>query len=979
MKRGRRGAAAAAVSRRKSVKGKKAGGSTSRSSQSAVVKVVADDPLSHFINAEDTSKMFGRRVFMLEKILNHKHANDKTVIKSCGRKEVVRQRQIDGLAHLVEHRLERSAHYSAAFCLTLFFVISCSVLIVQRDVEAAYQTEGALFYSVIGDLDLETAELTRADDFYDWLEGSLIDPIYEDPACGDGICDSPDEYPGFGRFGCIPDCGRYKKTTLATVVLEDYFEYSKSVLGSFHADNGKASVWDMSTVIDKEKDIHPDFRWNIWSDTMQDYIFAEHQKPTKSGAPVKVVLPDGRHEVRFFQYRKVSEAIDVTAIFDQLLMLPNTLPKRTTPTDHGYGDTREAISAGAIMMKQLNDYCYSGKQDPMPKECESAANIRAGTAIPTIDTKFKAMGSYGLRGTVTVPNPKSKEKPPPPTVLMKVDFCGILRNGTQGIKNRYNKINFQAAGMDCGKRRAGRRELRLSTEPPTWQDFEGGDGLPARHLLQTPGAVDREFNSTDIEATVAAARTLLQGPASPVGGVCVQHGDCDQAKVDPLTGAAGQFCSMGDGCKTCSFCQIDGLDAINGLCPKAYCPDSGELPGCIQGTKLAREWDCPAKKEFELWTYHTRGEQVTVAPPGKAKLRLVTPFNRLVGPIMITQRRRVTGNCSQVVNTFIKSWASNGLDAGDGCLQGEDEFEGEPYGLDTAFVPGSALYDGNLIAEEHYAVSERLNKTISESTSRGVTVVTVPSVPFGFFPYKWDAVNHAEKNLTGQNVIGAGVPYAYREEQADIFKLYFDTQITKSQAKSLLHFMKEGGFIDPKTSSIETKFITFNADLNRFTLMKLDFEWTSGGSIAWSYWVESVVLDIYDIKEGKAQMAFEIIICVMLGLNVLLELVDIAVAVRTNKTSKYFFNLGNLFDWLHFGFMGSCLYLWLTIYSTTEQFVMKVDDYPVLHDAYAGAKHFAVDPINEEAYLQFVDNITEIAEYLRTYNALAGGLFVHYA
>jgi hypothetical protein len=117
----------------------------------------------------------------------------------------------------------------------------------------------------------------------------------------------------------------------------------------------------------------------------------------------------------------------------------------------------------------------------------------------------------------------------------------------------------------------------------------------------------------------------------------------------------------------------------------------------------------------------------------------------------------------------------------------------------------------------------------------------------------------------------------------------------------------------------------------------------------------------------------------MLGLNVLLELVDIAVAVRANKTSKYFFNLGNLFDWLHFGFMGSCLYLWLTIYSTTEQFVMKVDDYPVLHDAYAGAKHFAVDPINEEAYLQFVDNITEIAEYLRTYNALAGGLFVHYA
>jgi hypothetical protein len=30
---------------------------------------------------------------------------------------------------------------------------------------------------------------------------------------GDGICSMPEEYPGFGRFGCIKDCGRYKNTT----------------------------------------------------------------------------------------------------------------------------------------------------------------------------------------------------------------------------------------------------------------------------------------------------------------------------------------------------------------------------------------------------------------------------------------------------------------------------------------------------------------------------------------------------------------------------------------------------------------------------------------------------------------------------------------------------------------------------------------------------------------------------------------------
>jgi len=979
----RRGAAAAAVLK----KHRKKGGGSKKSSNKkdkhhAAVPVVEDDPLQDFLNQNhDTERLFGKRVFMLEKIMAHKHANDKVVLNITERQDVLRQRQIDGLSHLVEARLERNSNYTAAFCLIVFFLISCGVIVAQRDVPQAFLVEGALFYNVLGDIGVvapgeETVmELTRSDDFYDWLEGNLIDQVYTDPACGDGVCDSPDEFPGFGRFGCIPDCGRYKKTTLATVDMEDYFEYSKSITGGMHADNGKASEWDMSQVVDKKKDIHPDFRWNIWSDAMGDYIFAEPQKPTASGSPVKVLLPDGRHELRFFQYRKVSEEIDVGAIFDQLLMLPNTLPKRTMPTDYGYGDKLEAISAGAIMMKQLNDYCYSGKQDPMPKECESAANIRAGTAIPTIDTKFKALGSYGLSGKITIPNPKSPVKPPSPTVLVTAGFCGILKNGTQGIKNRYNKINFQAAGMDCGARRAGRRELRLSTEPRAWPEFEGDDGLPARHLLETPGAVGREFNSTDTGANGAAARTLLQAVGSSVGGVCVQHGDCSQVVQDAITGAAGQFCSMSDGCKTCSFCQIDGLDSINGLCPKAYCPDSGELPGCIQGTKLTRDWSCSDKKEFEIWKFHTKGTEVEVVPPGEAKVRWVTPFNRLVGPIMITQTRRSTGNCSKVVNTFIKSWASNGLDGNDGCLQAEGDLDGEPYGLDTAFVPGTALYDGNLIAEEHYINSERLNKTISESTSRGVTVVTVPSVPMGFFPYKWDQVNHRLKDVAGRNISGSNVTYAYRAGDADAFKLYFDTQITQSQAKSLLDYMKEGGFIDQKTSTIDTQFITFNADLNRFTLVRFSFEWTAGGSITWDYWVESVVLDIYDLPTKDAQLTFEIIVCVMLGLNILLELIDIAVALRANKHLDYFANVGNLFDWLHFVFMGMCVGLWITICNMTEKFSMKTDSYPVLNDAYAGAKHFAVDAVNEEEYLRFADDIIEIATLLRFYNACAGRLF----
>jgi hypothetical protein len=73
--------------------------------------------------------------------------------------------------------------------------------------------------------------------------------------------------------------------------------------------------------------------------------------------------------------------------------------------------------------------------------------------------------------------------------------------------------------------------------------------------------------------------------------------------------------------------------------------------------------------------------------------------------------------------------------------------------------------------------------------------------------------------------------------------------------------------------------------------------------------------------------------------------------------------------------MGMCVGLWITICNMTEKFSMKTDSYPVLNDAYAGAKHFAVDAVNEEEYLRFADDIIEIATLLRFYNACAGRLF----
>ena len=52
-----------------------------------------------------------------------------------------------------------------------------------------------------------------------WIEKTLIDGVFVDPVCGDGLCERPLEYPSIfdGRFGCSQDCGVYPNTTVAQI------------------------------------------------------------------------------------------------------------------------------------------------------------------------------------------------------------------------------------------------------------------------------------------------------------------------------------------------------------------------------------------------------------------------------------------------------------------------------------------------------------------------------------------------------------------------------------------------------------------------------------------------------------------------------------------------------------------------------------------------------------------------------------------
>eukprot|EP00897_Mesotaenium_endlicherianum_P002938 jgi/Mesen1/2672/ME000167S01820 len=63
-----------------------------------------------------------------------------------------------------------------------------------------------------------------SNEIYAWLNESIIQTVWQDPACGNGVCEGPVEYPGFGIYGCKADCGSFDWVTPINVHITTDFD-----------------------------------------------------------------------------------------------------------------------------------------------------------------------------------------------------------------------------------------------------------------------------------------------------------------------------------------------------------------------------------------------------------------------------------------------------------------------------------------------------------------------------------------------------------------------------------------------------------------------------------------------------------------------------------------------------------------------------------------------------------------------------------
>ncbi|KAK3277010.1 hypothetical protein CYMTET_14957 [Cymbomonas tetramitiformis] len=120
--------------------------------------------------------------------------------------------------------IDRKGHYANMFSFILFICFYFAILFYQRRAFLAYDVTFTLSETVLPKASsTEYADsFTTQDQIYDWL-AALVDQVWVDPSCGDGVCEPPYEYPSFGprpdSFGCSADCGVNQFTSAVTLMV----------------------------------------------------------------------------------------------------------------------------------------------------------------------------------------------------------------------------------------------------------------------------------------------------------------------------------------------------------------------------------------------------------------------------------------------------------------------------------------------------------------------------------------------------------------------------------------------------------------------------------------------------------------------------------------------------------------------------------------------------------------------------------------
>jgi hypothetical protein len=418
-------------------------------------------------------------------------------------------------------------------------------------------------------------------------------------------------------------------------------------------------------------------------------------------------------------------------------------------------------------------------------------------------------------------------------------------------------------------------------------DFQYGDSVEAMAIVAQINRQLHQYCTIDNDGSSAFASCPQDYNAALVGrGLRSRYGLMGNISIS--TGATRNTVVSFPFCSLTSSNSADG-SGDPGLIDPLFClQDSGNsssVPGgglCYDGFQLAKNFQCQSRYPFSVWAYGQPNRNVSIKPTVTKQSRTLTPFNNVIGAVIISQYRRKESACAATNQDTIK------VLTGQFVCQSPDRGD-SPFGIDPAYQKTSILYNGKLKISDYYADNERQNSD---------TLLNATRYPFAFFPHQWDSGAYKQQDYISKGNVG-------------VYKLFFDTRLSSAQASKMVQYMRDGMFISDKTDTVEVEIITYNPDFNIFGILTIQFNWDLGGGILWSAQYNTAQLSPYTGVKGQLTLLLEVIFGVMLLVDILRESRDIYLAIlKEELIFGYVCKFWNWIDWSHYGLLGTGLGMW---------------------------------------------------------------------
>ncbi|CAI7792479.1 unnamed protein product [Closterium sp. NIES-53] len=128
---------------------------------------------------------------------------------------------------------QRVQHYRDLGGFVVLMALFITILYLQADSSRSYEITAAHAVLFPPGMSRDASNTFNGpDDFYSWLNTSIVQSLWADPTCGDGSCDRPFQFPAFGRFGCEADCGTFPNLTTVVVRFSSHLDTQLAVDGS---------------------------------------------------------------------------------------------------------------------------------------------------------------------------------------------------------------------------------------------------------------------------------------------------------------------------------------------------------------------------------------------------------------------------------------------------------------------------------------------------------------------------------------------------------------------------------------------------------------------------------------------------------------------------------------------------------------------------------------------------------------------------